>query len=247
MRLMEHHDNPQVAKRDNSTHSSPVPTPSPPANNIPVNSTLRLTTIFNDTRTGKVAAFDARSSLVTLHMKGSKAGLTSVAVVNLQHCREWAVVQEPNDDLPEPLYPIDLNKLKKRQTDNEAEKRKEASFVNLAASRTGRALFRDIKKTMNQVIRWSNNDILINNSVRIVDPYRAENVSIDASTQSTNAAAAKLSAKGDNDTKTHIMKLVDKFWSDQPKVSPNADPASAAPTKAGSTSETTESTTSAIP
>ena len=61
---------------------------------------------------------------------------------------------------------------------------------------------------MNQVIRWSNNDILINNSVRIVDPYRADNVSIDASTQSSNAAAAKLSAKGDNDTKTHIMKLV---------------------------------------
>ena len=134
MRLMEHHDNPQVVKRDNSTHSSPVPTPSPPPTIIPVNSTLRLTTIFNDVRMGKVAAYDARSNLVTLRkrgtvadrrscfshrkgltffvdMKGSKAGLVSVAVINLQHCREWAVVQEPNDDLPEPLYPIDLNKV----------------------------------------------------------------------------------------------------------------------------------------
>jgi hypothetical protein len=61
---------------------------------------------------------------------------------------------------------------------------------------------------MNQVIRWSNNDILINNSVRIVEPYRAENVSIDAPAQSTNAATLKTSAKGDNDTKTHIIKLV---------------------------------------
>ncbi len=56
---------------------------------------------------------------------------------------------------------------------------------------------------MNQVIRWSNNDILINNTVRIVDPYHAENVSIDSPIQ-----ANKTSAKGDNDTKTHIIKLV---------------------------------------
>jgi hypothetical protein len=61
---------------------------------------------------------------------------------------------------------------------------------------------------MTQVIRWSNNDILINNTVRIVDPYRAENVSIDAPTQSTSTASLKSSAKGDNDTKTHIIKLV---------------------------------------
>jgi hypothetical protein len=31
--------------------------------------------------------------------------------------------------------------------ENEAEKKKEASFVNLKASRIGQALFRDIKKT----------------------------------------------------------------------------------------------------
>jgi hypothetical protein len=120
--------------------------------------------------------------------------------------------------------------LKKRQIDNEAEKKREASFVNLRASRIGQALFRDIKKTsvnrcsslplnifhvlvasfsMNQVIRWSNNDILINNTVRIVEPYRTENVSIDPTTQPNNAASLKTSAKGDNDTKTHIMKLVD--------------------------------------
>lgn len=61
---------------------------------------------------------------------------------------------------------------------------------------------------MNQVIRWSNNDILINNTVRIVEPYRAENVSIDPPTQAANAAVSKTSAKGDNDTKTHIIKLV---------------------------------------
>lgn len=40
-----------------------------------------------------------------------------------------------------------FRQLKKRQADNEAEKRKEASFVNLKASRIGQALFRDIKKT----------------------------------------------------------------------------------------------------
>jgi len=61
---------------------------------------------------------------------------------------------------------------------------------------------------MNQVIRWSNNDILINNTVRISEPYRAENVSIDSPSQSYNSAGGKTSAKGDNDTKTHIIKLV---------------------------------------
>jgi len=61
---------------------------------------------------------------------------------------------------------------------------------------------------MNQVIRWSNNDILINNTVRIVEPYRAENVSIDSPSQSNNTAVSKLSAKGDNDTKIYVIKLV---------------------------------------
>ena len=57
-------------------------------------------------------------------------------------------------------------------------------------------------------MRWSENDIVINNTVRIVDPYRVENISIDVSSQSKNAASNKLSAKSDNDTKIHIMKLV---------------------------------------
>ncbi len=66
MRLMDQHENPQVVKRDNSNHSSPIPTPSPPPNNLRVNSIVRLTTIFDDTRTGKVVAFDNGSNLVTL-------------------------------------------------------------------------------------------------------------------------------------------------------------------------------------
>jgi len=44
-------------------------------------------------------------------MKGSKPGLTSIAVINLIHCREWTVVQEPNDEILEPLYAIDINKV----------------------------------------------------------------------------------------------------------------------------------------
>jgi hypothetical protein len=84
---------------------------------------------------------------------------------------------------------------------------------------------------MNQVIRWSNNDILINNTVRIVEPYRSENVSIDPPSQPNNTAASKASMKGDNDTKTHIMKLVDKFWSDSTRTK----------------SETIDSTTSTVP
>jgi hypothetical protein len=62
---------------------------------------------------------------------------------------------------------------------------------------------------MNQVIRWSNNDIVINNSVRIVEPYRAENVSIDPAVQ--QSSNTKTTTKGDNDTKTHIIKLVIQF------------------------------------
>lgn len=242
MRLMDHHDNSQTAKRDNSNHSSPVPTPTtPPLNNLRVNSIVRLTTMFDEVRIGKVVAIDNQSNMVTLHMKGSKPGLTSIAVMNLQHCREWVVEKEPNDETLEPLYGIDINKLKKRQAENEAEKKKEASFVNLKASRAGQALFRDIKKTMNQVIRWSNNDILINNTVRIVEPYRVENVSIDPPAQSTNSANAKTSAKGDNDTKTHIMKLVEKFWSDPVKAALHSDTNSASRSKSGNSSKTTDS------
>ena len=60
------HDNSQTVKRDNSDHSSPIPTPSPPPDNLPVNSLIRLTTIFGDVRIGKVVAFDNASNMVTL-------------------------------------------------------------------------------------------------------------------------------------------------------------------------------------
>ena len=53
MRLMEHHDIPQMAKRDDSAQSSPVPTPSPPPHNIRLNTTRHLTTMFNDVQTGR--------------------------------------------------------------------------------------------------------------------------------------------------------------------------------------------------
>lgn len=49
-------------------------------------------------------------------MKGSKPGLVSIAVINLIHCREWTVVQEPNDETLEPLYPIDINKVRIQQS-----------------------------------------------------------------------------------------------------------------------------------
>jgi hypothetical protein len=66
MRLMEYHDNPKMAKRDNSAQSNPVPTSSRPPRNIHLNTTIRLTTMFDDVRTGKVAAYDPDTNLVTL-------------------------------------------------------------------------------------------------------------------------------------------------------------------------------------
>jgi hypothetical protein len=72
MRLMDHHDNPQIVKRDNSNQSSPIPTPSPPPNNIRANSIIRLTTVFDDVRTGKVVAYDAAANLVTLRTSREK-------------------------------------------------------------------------------------------------------------------------------------------------------------------------------
>jgi len=70
MRPMDQHDNPQnsintVVKPDNSNHSSPVATP-PPLVNIRINSILRVTTIFDVSRVGKVMAYDSSSNMVTL-------------------------------------------------------------------------------------------------------------------------------------------------------------------------------------
>ena len=77
MRPMDQNDNPQnsTSKPDNSNHSSPVPSPPPqptPSSsssvipNIHVNSILRLTMIYDLTRTGKVVAYDPSLNLVTL-------------------------------------------------------------------------------------------------------------------------------------------------------------------------------------
>ena len=66
MRQMDQHDNSQNSiKRENSNHSSPVPSPSPTIN-IRVNSILRVVTMFDVIRVGKVVAYDATSNLVTL-------------------------------------------------------------------------------------------------------------------------------------------------------------------------------------
>ncbi len=46
-----------------------------------------------------------------LDIKGSKPGLTSVAVINLNQCREYTVEQEPKDETLESLYPIDISKV----------------------------------------------------------------------------------------------------------------------------------------
>ena len=42
---------------------------------------------------------------------------------------------------------LSIQKIKKRQMENEMEKKKEASFINIKATRIGQALFRELKKT----------------------------------------------------------------------------------------------------
>lgn len=52
---------------------------------------------------------------IYLDIKGTKSGLTSIAVINLNQCREYTVEQEPKDDTLESLYPIDLSKVSLRR------------------------------------------------------------------------------------------------------------------------------------
>lgn len=134
-------------KRDNSPISSSSPA------HISVNSILRVTTIYGAERIGKVAAYDSSLNLVTLRkyfhnrkytqsifalffsdLKGSKPGLTSVAVINLNHCREYNVEQEPKDDVLEPLYPIDINKVSIVQKNKYTFKRNK--FIYLIVKKT---------------------------------------------------------------------------------------------------------------
>jgi hypothetical protein len=63
-------------------------------------------------------------------MKGSKPGLTSVAVINLNNCREYIVEQDPKDETLEPLYPIDISKVSIEEKKNEKFKRKYFVYFN---------------------------------------------------------------------------------------------------------------------
>lgn len=49
--------------------------------------------------------------LNSLDIKGLKPGTTSIAVINLNHCREYVIEQESKDETLEPLYPIDIAKV----------------------------------------------------------------------------------------------------------------------------------------
>lgn len=125
--------NSTVPQQETSHPSSPLTASSSSSVSqqpIRINSILRVTTMFNHPRIGKVVAFDPMSNLVTLRrsmsskridqrcfiehsldIRGSKSHLTSVALINLNHCREWNVEEESNDDSIETLYPIDLHKV----------------------------------------------------------------------------------------------------------------------------------------
>ncbi|CAF0786166.1 unnamed protein product [Didymodactylos carnosus] len=208
MRLMDasssdnNTNNNNNSNRDPVDHSSSITQPK-------INSTIQCRTIYDEVRTGKCIAYDSTTNMITLSMPGSKKELTTLSVINLNNCIEWSVLSDA-EEAPEPLFPVDLDKLRKRMNENVDKKTKEVAAINPNASRYGQLLFKEIKKTMSDVVSWDKNDIVVNN-VRIVEPYETQNI----------IAPNNETANIDINTRSHVHKLVTRFWKEKATKTPD--------------------------
>ncbi|CAF1350164.1 unnamed protein product, partial [Didymodactylos carnosus] len=150
---------------------------------------------------------------------GSKKDLTTLFVINLNHCIDWSVLSD-TDEVLEPLFSVDLDKLRKRMNENVDKKMKEVAAINPYASRNGQLLFKEIKKTMSDAVSWDNNDIVVNN-VRIVEPYDTQHI----------IAPNNETASIDINTRNHVQKMVARFWKEKGSKNRDINDASESVTK----------------
>lgn len=163
-----------------------------------IGSIVSCKTCYNKLIEGEVQAFDLQTKMLALKcpLQNGKPNSSTVYFVNLLYVSDVQVKKEVTTP-PEPIKPINLNRINSRLRTSVEQKKCIVNAVKAGVSPDGMGLFQTISKTINEVT-WHGQDIVILKEVTIKPPYKPEDI------------------KGNVQSKaySHIRKIVEKHLKD---------------------------------
>ncbi|CAG2113214.1 unnamed protein product [Medioppia subpectinata] len=159
---------------------------------------------------GEVIAFDYTKRLLVLKANSSdgNSNHNDIHCLNLESVKDVTVKKEvKREDVVNTQLPqINTSKVEDRYRRAVDERKRLADAFNAGAGAEGIKLWLQLNKTMSRdvVVSWDGDSIIVDNSVRIAPPYKAD-----------NCTALKTRANSPQNSLNYTKKLVEKFWNDQ--------------------------------
>lgn len=163
-----------------------------------IGSVVSCRTCFQKEIEGEVLAFDSQTKILILKCPATngRSNLCDVNFINLNTVSDVQVVKEANS-VPPPPHSLSVQRLNHRLRNNVDEKRRLISALQSGVSPEGQNLYLTITKTIREV-KWDGPDIIVFDEIKIVPPYKLENIIGNADSKAYN----------------HIRKMVEKFMKD---------------------------------
>lgn len=160
-----------------------------------IGSVVSCRTCFQKEIEGEVLAFDSQTKILILKCPATngRSGLCDVNFINLNRVSDVQVVKEANS-VPPPPHSLSVQRLNHRLRNNVGDKKRLISALQSGVSPEGQNLYLNITKTLTEV-KWDGPDIIIFDEIKIVPPYKLENIVGNTDSKSYN----------------HIRKLVEKY------------------------------------
>ncbi|CAG2165655.1 unnamed protein product [Oppiella nova] len=189
-----------------------------------VGSLVSCLTCYDVRIDGEVIAFDYTKRLLVLKANSSdgNANHNDIHCLNLESVKDVTVKKEvKREDVVNTQLPqINTSKVEDRYRRAVDERKRLAEAFNAGAGTEGIKLWLQLTKTMNKdvVVVWDGDCIIVDNSVRIAPPYKAD-----------NCTPLKTRTNSPQNSLNYTKKLVEKFWNDQKANAVAAKPTATAP------------------
>jgi len=176
-----------------------------------VGSIVSCVTCFDHNIEGEVIAFDYTKRVLILKSNSSdgKTNTNDVNCLNLDYVKDVSVKREvKREEVVNTMLPqINTSKVEERYHRAVEERRQLTEAFNAGISSDGIKLWMTLNKSLRDLgVVWEDDNIVIDKSIRIEPPFKAD-----------NCVSFKNRGSPDGSVK-QIRKLVDKFWSDQKNV-----------------------------
>jgi len=173
-----------------------------------VGSLVSCVTCFDTTVEGEVIAFDYTKRLLILKCTPTDgvSNHSDINCLNLEYVKDVTVKREvKREDVVNTQLPqINTTKVQDRYNRAVDERKRLVDAFNSGVDPDGIKLWLTLNKSLRDLgVVWEADSIIIDNSVRIVPPYKVD-----------NCLAVKARGSPDGSVK-QIKRLVDKYWADQ--------------------------------